>query len=367
MMKMTTTLSNGKKIKISLPSGCNQNFLVWGDSGMGKSYCDSRLVETMVADGRHVWCIDFSGSYAEKQLHVNKLSIENDACVFDLSSENMTWDCRYEDANIFCSDVADVLIEALCIRGRFQKKVLRKYYKKFAGKKNMITISEFQIYLENEYQNLKQDKKGGEDVVSLKQIIELLSGYEHLSHFQIATGKNEVNHEKRESITLIQLSDLPDQEKEFLTTMIIGLLWKEIKISEERRRCDVLLIDEFQHIFRHGSGSLKQMFCQGRKNHFNVILSTQYLTQYNEEDLNCFGQNGGFIILRPSDMDLEFSTKMICDKGTGENFSKWYEKLKELEVGDAVYCGKYLIEGRKQIYKQPIVCHIENDVKCQKT
>ena len=44
----------------SLPDEFNQNFLVCGDSGSGKSYFDCRVIEDAVKKGKRVVIPDFS-------------------------------------------------------------------------------------------------------------------------------------------------------------------------------------------------------------------------------------------------------------------------------------------------------------------
>ena len=46
-------------------------------------------------------------------------------------------------------------------------------------------------------------------------------------------------------------------------------------MRKDKRHYDFLVLDEFQHISRHASATLKELFCQGRKKGLNVLLSTQ--------------------------------------------------------------------------------------------
>ena len=207
-----------------------------------------------------------------------------------------------------------------------------------------------------------------EEVETLKKIYERLQAMKCLNNFYIRNLENGNCEKRRGSVTIIQLSNLPKEEKKFMTIMIIELLWKEMKLADTKRHFDLLILDEFQHISRHASNTLKELFCQGRKKGLNVLLSTQFLTQYDSEDINSFCQNGGIVAFKPaSKEDLLFSTKLIINYFAFDgDMKKWTNILKTLETGVGIYAGKYCINGKKKVYTEPFRCIVDEKIKDSK-
>lgn len=352
----------------SLPDEFNQNFLVCGDSGSGKSYFDCRVIEDAVKKGKRVVIPDFSESFTEDCLNDNAFSVNARLIVHDPLCKEWTWCSLYDDVNVFCMDVADALTEALEVSGRLQKAVLREKIFEFVKVREKISVSEFGKYLKDIYQTAKKNSKTDEEVETLKKIYERLQAMKCLNNFYIRNLENGNCEKRRGSVTIIQLSNLPKEEKKFMTIMIIELLWKEMKLADTKRHFDLLILDEFQHISRHASNTLKELFCQGRKKGLNVLLSTQFLTQYDSEDINSFCQNGGIVAFKPaSKEDLLFSTKLIINYFAFDgDMKKWTNILKTLETGVGIYAGKYCINGKKKVYTEPFRCIVDEKIKDSK-
>ena len=151
---------------------------------------------------------------------------------------------------------------------------------------------------------------------------------------------------------MVQLSDFPESEKKFLAEFIITLFWKETRHG--MKKFNVMVLDEFQFLRLQSGEALISILREGRKYALSVVLSTQFIGHFSKQELESLLQAGNIVIFKPSSNDMHFSAKMVANG----NIKQWEKVLSNLEVGEALLRGHYMINGRKNVCEKPIVLRI---------
>lgn len=126
----------------------------------------------------------------------------------------------------------------------------------------------------------------------------------------------------------------------------------------------MLLLDEMQFLSVKEGSTLSSMLREGRKKKLNVVVSTQFISHYDKDEIQALQQAGNMVIFRPTPEDCKRSAKII-DSMEGK---AWEKILQGLKKGEAVLKGRYKIDGRSRVSFDPIVVRIlqtgaENRVK----
>lgn len=159
---------------------------------------------------------------------------------------------------------------------------------------------------------------------------------------------------KYKPVTIIQISEFPELQKRFLTVLLAELIWKEMIRNKENKRFDVLVFDEFQFMTVKPGSALSQLLREGRKYELSVILSSQFVSNYETEELNTLFQVGNIIIFKLTENDMIFSARIIDP----ENVQEWRRILMGLHIGEAILKGNYTINSGNVLLNRPIICKI---------
>lgn len=354
-------LKDKERHDIKIAQEGNGHILVYGSSGQGKTYFLCRMLEEYYELGKRVLILDYSGSFSEKELKEKNFTYQKQIQRFVLSKRPLIWNFRINDSKIFQKDLGDALAEGLGCRGYFQKKILGDVVDGIIHDNGKITIRNLLKALEYMF---REEKASEEIVGTLENIGKLLTRllpFEEIENLQIAKWEEEY---AIKPITIIELTDFPEGQRKFLAELFLSILWKEIYRQDFPNRCDVLLLDEMQFLSVKDGSTLSAMLREGRKKKLNVVLSTQFISHYDKDEIQALQQSGNMVIFRPTPEDCKRSAKII-DSVEGK---AWEKILQGLKKGEAVLKGTYRINGRSRLSFDPIVVRIlescaENRVK----
>lgn len=335
--------------EITMTEYPNQHVLIWGQSGQGKTFCTYRHIEKAVENGKHVLILDFSGSYSQQELKKNRMKMEKDLIIHDIFENDFYWQflCRGQDE--FVAILSDALMNCLEINSYYQRKLIRKVMER----QTTFSVPLFMELLEQKRMEIENSE---DDIKNIDHLLSKLVPFENLNHFLASPVDNEkkegcVTHK---SATILQISRYSDTECKFLSSLLLNLLWSEIRLNGKSSRCDFLVVDEIQALSLKKRNAFSNMLREGRKYGLGVIASTQFISAYKKEEIETLMQAGHFIIFKPAVNDVLFSAKMIDQN----NLSDWKQILSRLQIGQAVLVGSYKLNERKTIADQAIVCCI---------
>ena len=329
---------------ILLSENPNAHTLVLGNSGYGKTYFLCRRMEELIASGKTVFLLDYSQSYAEAELVKNQFRPMEMVEILDSLETDLDW---IYDGREFVSDLTDALVKVLGIRSYYQKKLLRQGMKLTLDSKKSFTLAFLMEQLEV-LLDIEEDAESKKNIYHLLTRIEPYSGVSGV-HFRC---KRDGENEKRAAITIIQISGYAELQRRFLVGLISEMFWKEVRCG--RKKADVILLDEFQNLEIKPGSALSAMLREGRKFGLAVYLSSQFLADYDKEEMDTLMQAANKIIFRPTENDRAAVAELIAP----DDRKIWKNILSRLQVGEAVLKGRYLIERNKKEVETPIICKI---------
>lgn len=195
-----------------------------------------------------------------------------------------------------------------------------------------------------------------EDTESKKNIFHLLTRiepYSGVSGISFRHKKEGDKDEERAQIRIVQVSDFAELQRRFLVAFLSEMFWKEVRCG--MKKADVILLDEFQNLDIGPGSALSAMLREGRKFGLAVYLSSQFLANYDKEEMDTLMQAANKVIFRPTENDR----RSIADLIDPNDRRTWEGILSKLQVGEAVLKGRYLIERNKKEIETPILCKIK--------
>ena len=347
--------------EIEIAQESNGHILVYGGSGQGKTFFLCRMLEKYYELGKRVLILDYSGSYSEKELKEKNFTYQQQIQRFVLSKRPLIWNFRINDSKIFQKDLGDAVAEGLGCRGYFQKKILGDVVDGIIHDNGKITVPNILKVLEEMFMEEKETEKITGNLDNIGKLLTRLHPFEDIGNLQIVKWEEEF---VTKPIIIIELTDFPERQRRFLAELFLSMLWKEVYRQDFPNHCDVLLLDEMQFLSVKEGSTLSSMLREGRKKKLNVVVSTQFISHYDKDEIQALQQAGNMVIFRPTPEDCKRSAKII-DSVEGKS---WEKILQGLKKGEAVLKGNYRVDGRSRVSFDPIVVRIlescaENRVK----
>ena len=89
---------------------------------------------------------------------------------------------------------------------------------------------------------LESDGEKKEDMNDVEKLLSRFVPYEEIDKIYIRK-RNKKERESRFPVTIIQLSDFPEQQRHFLTEFLLTIIWKEV-LSNGWSPYNLILLDE---------------------------------------------------------------------------------------------------------------------------
>lgn len=343
--------------KIQLLDQPNRHMLIWGQSGQGKTYYCCRRIEDEVRAGRRVLIFDYSGSFTEGELQKSEFQYSADRVSnFDIFQAPYFWMAQCTDRGLLIEDLRDALVSTLGITSYFQKKLLRQALDRHFERKSHFCLPEFIVTLEEMLNDRDVIKEALHNADNITFLLTRLQPYDGVGNLKIRLRIPDMRSKKR-PVTILQMSEFPELQRRFITTLLATLLWKDIKRGGGEKKFDVVLFDEFQFLSVEEDSALSQILREGRKYDLTAILSSQFVSGYSREEQLTLFQAGHKMIFRPAENDLRYTAKTL----NPQEYKAWENILSKLRVGEAVLSGDFMLENGKAVKDCPVICRIRLD------
>lgn len=339
--------AEGRMIKIcNIP---NPNLLIWGKSGQGKTYFCCRKIEEAIKSGKKVLIIDYSGSYTRQEMTKNQYRFMTETRFINVYEGSFVWRPPYEEEDTMIANLSDTLMDILHVQGFHEKKWLRKTLRILIKEEGSFNLPAYEKTLQAVYTSEKNAKADREDLKYIRHLLDRITVFDTIEKFSF---KRRIEPQADTCpVSIIQLSDFPEQEKQFLSELIISSFWKET--LHGIKRSDVLVLDECQFLLAMNGATLLTMLRECRKYDIELILGTQFISQYDKNVISCLLQAGNLLIFKPTAQDMRFSANII-DK---ENVKQWQKILGDLNIGEAVFKGTFTLNDGNRKMSTPIIVH----------
>jgi len=123
------------------------------------------------------------------------------------------------------------------------------------------------------------------------------------------------------------------------------------------QKWNFILLDEFQNLSIRSGTALSAMLREGRKFGLGVWLSSQFLGNYSQEEIDTLMQAGNMMFFKPVEREMSLIAKLI----NFNDYLTWHNILQKLQVGEAVLKGRFQLNENLREIETPIVCRVETE------
>lgn len=198
------------------------------------------------------------------------------------------------------------------------------------------------------------EKEDVDEKNNIGHLLTRLAPYEELDGIKIDFIEEYV---KDTDIEIIQLSEYGEMERKFVTEFLSEICWQEVR--QNKKHSDIIVFDEFQFLSVKPGSALSGMLREGRKFSLSVYMSSQFLGDYSQEEVDTLMQAGNILFFKPVPKERKQIAKYI----DGQNYKSWDRILDNLKVGEAVLKGHFMINSNKTEVTCPIKCIIQKSKK----
>lgn len=324
--------SNGLEVRISKRSP-NQNLIVSGQSGSGKSIRLENIKEECIKSGGTVIDFDIDGTHpAIEGKDTNVISAKEDGLNLPILDTSRIASGFESEAN-FLAYTVEMFSNAIPL-GIRQQGALREAIKYAAEKRN-----EYANDMEAIAEGLQYEGTGFAMTVHEKLWGLLNCGIFRKSSKAFQKGK----------INILSLKGINPSQQRAIAEIFLSCIWREIRTQHLSFDSLTLVIDEFQNLSVKKNSTLMEMLREARKYNVQLVLATQSLTAFSKETLAAINQAAVRIYFRPS----KYDKKRVAEEIDSNNPGPWMIKLEKLDVGKSVVTGDLCMNGRE--FSGPVI------------
>jgi DNA phosphorothioation-dependent restriction protein DptH len=118
-----------------------------------------------------------------------------------------------------------------------------------------------------------------------------------------------------------------------VTEFILWDLYDYACNTGNKHRPVPLVLDEFQNLDRSSGSPIDKMIREGRKFGLSMLLATQTIKRFNQDECAVLFQAGHKLFFKPADTEIDQFAQLLSQRG---NLSKqdWGQRLANLKKGE---------------------------------
>lgn len=337
---MVIEKSSGATIHLRYTLNAHELYL--GKSGSGKTWAICRRIEELYSSSKKILILDYSGSYTIEELKKSGLSTEY-LQVIDLTSQKVKFPIM-DGSEADADRIVSLGDNVLGINGPLQKKILFDVAAEVCKGTNA-SFGEIQAVLEKQRENAidNEDHEYADRVEKVMDRWQLLAEQEKINVWN-TDGMVPDSHK----IVILQMSKLPANQRKIYMNTVLWILWQ--LLVQRESGFDVAVIDETQHI-NFNAEIPSQIMREGRKLEIGLLLSTQFISGLDKESVATILQVANAFYFQPDASNMKWTASQIDPEKSYE----WLPILRNLNVGEAILCGRYTINRNHKLLKRPII------------
>ena len=293
-----------EKMCIYLSQKPNEHLLILGQSGTGKTYFCVRRIEEAIRNNKQIVIFDYSGSFTMHELQQARFAYCREVKYKNPIENGLMWNCSVDN---YVATLSNAFIKSLKIKSYYQRKLIKEAIEE-VGRKEKFSIYTLKRTLEKMY----EEKEESDERINIGHLLTRLVPYEELDGIVFDNAEESV---ERKEIEIIQLSGYGEQKP---------------------------------------GSSLAAMLREGRKFSLAVYMSSQFLGNYSSEEIDTLMQAGNMLFFKPVPKERRLIAKYIDSK----NWRQWEVILDDLNIGEAVLKGHFIVGQNQRVLTNPIKCSI---------
>lgn len=322
----------------------NRHFLIFGQSGVGKTYAIQAILLELAKLGQHTAIIDYTSGFLKKHLEAEFKAAADPKTYYvkktplpinPFRQRRMLLDEDFEDiedAYSVAGRVTSVFTSVYSSFGEQQKALLHKVIE--AGIESYADGYNFERLLED----LENDASANAVTVANK-----LTPLGRANLFQGKKGNSwqQIYSDPESNVNILQLAGLSRDLSKMATEFILWDLYDFASNQGSKNRPLPMVLDEIQNLDHRLDSPLGKFLTEGRKFGLSAILATQTLSNLSQEAQSRLFMATHKLFFRPADPELKEYATLLAN-ATSEKINIWKEKLVALNKGECYSLGPSL-------------------------
>jgi DNA phosphorothioation-dependent restriction protein DptH len=343
------------------PELTNRHILIFGKSGVGKTYAIQALLLEMGLKGQNSVIVDYTNGFLPDHLEpvvVDTLMPETHLVrqtplpinPFRKQEQRIAgFDPIPEDSHTVGGRIATVINSVYSNVGEQQRAVLIETIADGLEKEG--PDFRFPALLER----LKEQGPSGLSLANkLSPMVHMkLFGQDESGNWERLYGSNEFR------TNILQLAGVPRDIARIATEFI---LWDLYDYATNSGRKDVplpIVLDEIQNLDHRLDAPLGKFLTEGRKFGLSLILATQTLSNLKADERDRLFQASHKLFFKPAETEVKEYAR-ILEQGSNEKNETWIARLNKLNKGDCYSLGPALNPGSGELENKIFKIHISS-------
>lgn len=327
----------------------NRHMLIFGSSGMGKTYAIQCLLNELSEKGQNSLIIDYTNGFLPDQLE--PLTIENlrpkqhiirqeplPISPFKLQAQNIGGIIIPESHSTAAKRTAAIFKTVYNLGDQQFSVLFDAIMNGLDSFGNNFHLEDLLNVLESYLDDKSHAKATAQSTLSkLKPFVldkPFLSDASGMGWDFIFSDRNFFCH-------VFQLAGLDMHSWRLVTEFILWDLYAYLRATGNRNKPKVVVLDEVQNLDHREECPLAKYMTEGRKFGLSLILATQTLSNLSTDQQSRLFQSGHKLFFKPAETEMQEYGKVL-QNATGEPSKTWIERLSRLKKGECYSLGSSL-------------------------
>ena len=325
----------------------NRHLLIFGNSGMGKTYAIQAILCELARKGQNDLIVDYTDGFLPNQLQsetnrvlqpvqeivkTKKLPINP----FRRQSQDIGGGLIIEDSELDVGKRVASIFESVYELGEQQVSILIDAVRQgVETHKDAMTLDKLMPILESYVGDGVHPKASASTLLSkIKPFIEE-------SPFATGTsiGWQGIFADSAHRCRVFQMVKIDKTTARALTEFVLWDLWTYVCSNSTEKTPHVVVLDEVQNLDHRQGSPLEKMLREGRKFGVSLILATQTLSNLKKEEQAQLFQSGHKLFFRPADPEIGQYADFLYQMDKNHSKDSWKEILASLGKGDCLSVG----------------------------
>ncbi|MCD6304951.1 MAG: ATP-binding protein [Deltaproteobacteria bacterium] len=325
----------------------NRHMLIFGSSGMGKTYAIQCLLFELAKSGQNSLVVDYTNGFLPKQLEkitITKLSpIQHMVAQAPLPIS--TFKRQPQDYG-----EGDLVLEKKSSAAKRIASIFQNVYG--------LGEQQFSVLFDAIFEGMS---KYGENM-TLNRLLDILQEYISDSvHNKTASmttlsklkpfvldepflsdaegiGWQEIFNNRQHRCHVFQLANMDFHSWRLITEFVLWDLYAFVRSCGDRHHPKVVVLDEVQNLDQREEAPFAKYLTEGRKFGISLILATQTLSNLSTDEQSRLFQAGHKLFFKPAETETKVYATLL-QNATGEPASTWIQRLSSLNKGECYSLG----------------------------
>lgn len=144
---------------------------------------------------------------------------------------------------------------------------------------------------------------------------------------------------------IIQLTQIPKDLQRIITEFVLWDLWAYVQKHGHKDKPITIVLDEMQNLDHRPDSPIDKLLREGRKFGISLILATQTISNFNQEQKDRLFQSSTKLFFKPATTEVDSFASLLNKVYPNLSKADWVDQLNGLNKGQCFFIG-YIDDGR---------------------